>query len=73
MEWLKVNKEIATATYEGVFKVYNEDPSVCEKGLRVMIEERKATMKINREVPLSEVADLSLIREAQKELGIKAQ
>ena len=73
MEWLKVNKEIATATYEGVFKVYNEDPNVCEKGLRVMIEERKATMKINRDVPLSEVADLSLIREAQKELGIKGQ
>jgi ABC-type nitrate/sulfonate/bicarbonate transport system substrate-binding protein len=73
MEWLKVNKEIATATYEGVFKVYNDDPSICEKGLRVMIEERKATMKITRDVPLSDVADLSLIREAQKELGIKWQ
>jgi NitT/TauT family transport system substrate-binding protein len=40
MEWLKVNKEVAAATYEGVAKVYNEDPSVCETGLRVMVEER---------------------------------
>jgi len=70
IEWLKVNKEVATATYEGVFKVYNEDPDVCEKGLRVMIEERKTSLKIIREVPLSEVADLSIIREAQRELGI---
>ena len=71
MEWLKVNKDVATATYEGVVKVYNEDPSVCEKGLRVMIEERKTTLKVNREVPLSEVADLSILREAQREMGAK--
>lgn len=37
--------------------------SVCEKGLRVMIEERKQALKMTRDVPLSEVADLSLIRE----------
>ena len=71
MEWLKVNREVATATYDGVSKVYNEDPSVCEKGLRVMIEERKQTLKITRDVPLSEVADLSLLREVQREMGIK--
>ncbi len=49
----------------------SEDPSVCEKGLRVMIDERKATVKITREVAVSEVADLSLIREVQGELGSK--
>jgi hypothetical protein len=56
-----------------VVKVYNEDPSVCEKGLRVMIEERKTTLKVTRDVPLSEVADLSILREAQRELGITAR
>lgn len=71
MDWLKINREVAAATYDGVAKVYNEDPSICEKGLRVMIEERKQSLRITRDVPLSEVADLSLIREAQKELGIK--
>jgi ABC-type nitrate/sulfonate/bicarbonate transport system substrate-binding protein len=71
MDWLKVNKEVATATYEGVAKVYNEDPSVCETGLRTMIDERKAAMKITRDVTLSEVADLTLIREAQREMGTK--
>jgi hypothetical protein len=54
-----------------VVRVYNEDPTVCEKGLQVMIEERKQTLKITRDVPLSEVADLSILREAQREMGIK--
>jgi hypothetical protein len=32
------------------------------------IKERKQTLRINRDGPLSEVADLSLIREALREL-----
>jgi NitT/TauT family transport system substrate-binding protein len=69
MDWLKVNKEVASSTYDGVVKVYNEDPVVCEKALRVMIDERKQALKITRDVAVSEVADLTLIREALKEMG----
>ena len=36
-----------------------------------MIEESKKLAKIDREVSLSEVAELSILKEAQKELGIK--
>jgi NitT/TauT family transport system substrate-binding protein len=71
MEWLKVNRESATATYEGVAKVYDDNSNVCEKGLRLVIDETRKNLKINREVALSEVADLSILREAQKELGMK--
>ena len=67
MEWLKLNREVATATYDGVVKVYDDDINVCEKGLCLVIK----TMKVTRDVPLSDIADLSLIREAQRELGIK--
>jgi NitT/TauT family transport system substrate-binding protein len=56
MEWLKVNRETATATYEGVAKVYDDDINVCEKGLRLVIEETKKTVKTNREVAFSDVA-----------------
>ena len=41
-----------------------------KKGLRLVIEETKKTLKLNRDVSLSEVADLYL-REAQREMGIK--
>jgi ABC-type nitrate/sulfonate/bicarbonate transport system substrate-binding protein len=71
MEWLKINREVATATYDGVAKVYNDDINICEKGLRLVVDETKKTLKIAREIPLSEIADLSILKEAQRELGIK--
>ena len=71
MEWLKLNREIATATYDGVVKVYNEDASVCEKGLRLVIDETKKTVKSSREMAYSDIADLSILREAQREMAVK--
>ena len=73
MEWLKINREVATATHESVVKAFDDDASLCEKGIRVAIDESTKAFKINRDVPLSEVADLSILREAQRELGIKGQ
>jgi len=71
MEWLKLNREIATATYDGVVKVYNEDASVCEKGLRLVIDETKKTVKSSREMAYSDIVDLSILREAQREMAVK--
>ena len=71
MEWMKIDKEMATATYDSVGKAFNEDGSLPEDGLRLLIDEAKKTAKINREIISSEVVDLSILREAQKELGIK--
>lgn len=71
MEWMKIDKEMATATYDSVGKAFNEDGSLPEDGLRLLIDEAKKAAKISREIPSSEVADLSILREAQKELGIK--
>ena len=70
MEWLKIDKEIAGVTYESVSKAFNDDGSLSEKGLRLAIEEAKRVGKVDREVSLSEVADLSILKQAQKELGI---
>lgn len=70
-EWLKLNHEAASATYDSVVRVYDEDANTCEKGLRLVIDETKKTMKISREVPLDEIADLSLFREAQRQTGLR--
>lgn len=72
-EWLKIDQEIATATYDSVAKAFNDDGSVPQDGLRLVIEEAKRTAKINREVSVSEVEDLAILREAQRELGIAAR
>ena len=70
-EWLKLNRESAAATYDSVVRVYNEDVNVCDKGLRVIVDETKKTMKLTRDVSYSEVVDLSILRDAQRELASK--
>jgi hypothetical protein len=40
-----------------------------DKGLRLVVDETKNTIKLTREVPFSEVADLAILREAHRELG----
>jgi ABC-type nitrate/sulfonate/bicarbonate transport system substrate-binding protein len=69
-ESLKTDKEMATASYDSVLKVLNEDGSLPEDGLRLVVEEAKKAAKVNRNVSLNEVADLSILRAAQRELGI---
>jgi ABC-type nitrate/sulfonate/bicarbonate transport system substrate-binding protein len=70
MEWMKADAEMTTATYESVLKAFNDDGSVPEKGLLLVIDELKKLAKVEREIIPSEVADLSILKEAQKELGI---
>ena len=72
-EWLKIDREIATVTYDSLAKFFNEDGSLPEDGFRLLIEDVKKAAKVEREVAFSEVADLSILREAQKELGIKGK
>ena len=72
-EWLKLTREAAGTTYDSVVKVYNEDANVCEKGLRLVIDETKKNMKLSRDVPYSEIADLSILREVQREMGAKSE
>jgi hypothetical protein len=66
IEWLKVDKEMATATYESSLKVFNEDGGLPENGLRLLIDEAKQQAKVEREISPGEVADLSILREASK-------
>jgi len=70
MEWMKSDAEMTTATYDSVLKLFNDDGSVPEKGLLLVIDELKKLAKVEREIAPSEVADFSLLKEAQKETGI---
>jgi len=68
MAWQKVDRETATANYDSAVRSFNDDGSLPEAGLRLIIDEAKKTAKVEREIPLTNVADLSILREAQKEL-----
>jgi NitT/TauT family transport system substrate-binding protein len=69
-EWSKIDKEMATATYENISKLFNDDGSVPEKGLLLVIDELKKLGKVEREISPNEVMDLSILKDAQKELGM---
>ena len=71
MQWMRIDKDTATATYDGAAKSFNDDGSVPEAGLRLAIDEAKKAANISREIALTEVADFTALREAQKEMGIK--
>ena len=69
-EWSKIDKEMATAIYENISKLFNDDGSVPEKGLLLVIDELKKLGKVEREISPNEVMDLSILKDAQKELGM---
>ena len=72
-DWLKINKEMAAATYDSLSQAFNDDGSLPGKGLRLVVEEAKRVGKVEREIALSEVADLSLLKEVQREFGISGR
>jgi NitT/TauT family transport system substrate-binding protein len=71
MEWIKIDRENAVATYNSTWKIFSEDGSIPEAGLKLVIDQGRQAMNIDRPVAISEVADFAPLREAQKELGIK--
>ena len=73
MDWGKVEREFAYASYDAIKNLFNADGAVPDEGLKLVIEQASRSAKVSREVALSEVADLTFLREAQAELGIKAR
>jgi ABC-type nitrate/sulfonate/bicarbonate transport system substrate-binding protein len=73
MEWLKIDKQMATATYDGSLNAFNNDGTVPKDGIGLVIAEVKRLAKVNREISLDEVTDLRILGEAQKELGRKSK
>jgi len=73
MDWSKIDRESAAATYDSTWKIFSEDGSIPEAGLKLVIDQGRQAMNIDRPVANSEVSDPSILREAQRELGIKSR
>jgi hypothetical protein len=71
IEWMKIDREMATATYDGVVKTYGDDLSLPEDGLRLLIDKARKNAKLNRAISIDQVVDLSMLKEAQRELGMR--
>jgi NitT/TauT family transport system substrate-binding protein len=71
MEWGKVERDHAVASYDSAWKVFSPDGNIPQEGLRMVVEQAKAELKLTREIPVNEIIDLAPLRAAQKELGIR--
>jgi NitT/TauT family transport system substrate-binding protein len=71
VEWGKVEREQARASYDSAWKVFSPDGSIPPDGLRLVVEQAKTELKLTRDPPLSEIIDVAPLQEAQRELGIK--
>jgi NitT/TauT family transport system substrate-binding protein len=71
VDWAKTKPEFATAAYDSSVGVFSSDGTIPEDGLRIVIENFRKSMNITRQVSSNEVADINLLREAQRELGLR--
>ena len=62
MSTYKLDKEVASALYDSFVKGFNNDGNLPEDGFRRLIEDTKGITKVDREIALSEVADLSILK-----------
>ena len=72
MGWGKVERDHAEGSYDSTWRVFSPDGNIPQEGLRLVLDQAKAELKVNRDVALNEIIELAPLREAQKELGIKS-
>jgi len=71
VEWGRVERDFALQSYDALRNLFNLDGTIPDDGLRLVIEQAKKAAKITRDVAPSEVADLTLLREVQAEIGLR--
>ncbi|HEY7164126.1 MAG TPA: ABC transporter substrate-binding protein [Candidatus Binatia bacterium] len=72
--WLastKSDRESAAAGIDSFAARLSENGNISESGLKMLIEEIRKMVKVEREITLDDVADYAMLRQAQKELGIE--
>lgn len=69
--WGKVEREFAYASYDALRNLFNVDGDIPEDGLKLVIDQARRSAKIAREIAPGEVTDLTFLRQAQTDLGIK--
>jgi NitT/TauT family transport system substrate-binding protein len=70
-EWGRTDRESAAASYDSTWRIFSQDGGISESGLKLVIDQAKQALKVERPVTIDEVADFGPLREAHKELGIK--
>jgi len=65
------DRETATGMFESYFPAYSRDGAMTNEALQAAVDDAVIRAKLEKKIPLSQVADRTLLMEAQRELGIK--
>jgi ABC-type nitrate/sulfonate/bicarbonate transport system substrate-binding protein len=65
------DRETAAGMFEGYFPAYSQDGTMTNEALQAALDEALTRAKLDKKFPLTQIADRSLLIEAQKELGLK--
>jgi hypothetical protein len=57
--------------FEAYFPAYSRDGAMTDETVQAAVDDALIRAKLEKKVPLSQVADRSLLAEAQRELGLK--
>jgi len=69
--WLNQTADVARDSYDSILPSFSPDGGTIDKTFEFAIEARKGTIKSDKPIPLSQVRDISLLREVQKELRLQ--
>ena len=69
--WLSQSNEVARDSYDSILPSFSPDGGTVDKTYEFAIESRKATVRADKPIALSQVRDLTLLREVQKELKLQ--
>ena len=72
-DWAKIDRQSAADYYDATWRSSSPDGDIPEKGLRLVIEDARSALKIQRDVSFAEVADDSLVKEVQRDMKIKGR
>jgi ABC-type nitrate/sulfonate/bicarbonate transport system substrate-binding protein len=72
-DWARIDRQSAADYYDATWRSSSPDGNIPEKGLRLVIEDAKSALKIQRDVSFTEVADDSLVKEVQRDMKIKGR
>src|SRR6266536_436133 len=71
VKWLNQTPDVARDSYDLILPSFSLDGGTVDKTFEFAINARKATVKSDKPIPLSQVRDISLLREVQKELRLQ--
>ena len=69
--YARSDRETAASMFESYFPAYSQDGAMTNEALQAAVDDAVARAKLDKKIPLSQVADRTLLVEAQKELGQK--